>query len=40
MPRGLADHWPAVKASREGAAAIVSYCKRFAHDAPVSALLG
>jgi len=38
--RGLAANWPAVQAGREGAAAIVAYCKRFSHDRPVSAIVG
>ncbi len=38
--RGLAADWPAVQAGREGAAAIVAYCKRFSHDRPVSAIVG
>lgn len=38
--RGLAAHWPAVAAGRQGAAPAVAYLKRFAHDAPVAAIVG
>ncbi len=38
--RGLASTWPAVAAGREGAAAIVAYCKRFSHDTAVPAIVG
>lgn len=38
--RELAADWPAVHAGRAGGEGIVSYCKRFSHDRPVSAIVG
>ncbi|WP_245824673.1 cupin-like domain-containing protein [Sphingomonas azotifigens] len=38
--RGLGAAWPAVQAGRTGPTAIVDYCKRFSHDAPVGAIVG
>lgn len=38
--RGLASEWPSVAAGRAGSAAAIAYLKRFAHDAPVTAIVG
>lgn len=38
--RGLHRGWPAVQAAEQSAAALVAYCKRFSHPAPVPAIVG
>jgi len=38
--RGLCDNWPAVRAARQSAAALVAYCKQFSHGEPFPALVG
>lgn len=38
--RGLYRAWPAVEAAKQSAAALVAYCKRFSHPAPVPAIVG
>ncbi|WP_245841889.1 cupin-like domain-containing protein [Sphingomonas lenta] len=38
--RGLGADWPAVRAARGGADAVVAYLKRFSHPEPVAAIVG
>lgn len=38
--RGLGAEWPAVRAARESADAVVAYMKGFSHSAPVNAIVG